>query len=112
MVYTEDNRICMKRGDYGIPIPIRVKPHCADCGGSLLDEDTVLFEVTKGEKVFVCRRKSWEEIKADNGVFTLELTEEESQGMCPGVYAWRLIWLREAGLQNCLMRSILEVVTV
>lgn len=100
----------MNRGDYGIPVPILVKPHCASCDGAFLDDDTILLEVTKGGKVFVCRRETWGDIQAHNCCLTLELTQEESKGMALGVYSWRLLWLREGNLQNCLIRDLLEVV--
>lgn len=100
----------MTRGDYGVPVPIRVRPHCAACDGSFLDDDTILLEVTKGGKVFVRRRETWGDIQAHDGFMTLELTQEESQGMALGVYSWRLLWLREGEVQNCLIRALLEVV--
>lgn len=102
--------LTMNRGDYGIPVPILVKSHCAACDDALLDDDAILLEVTKGDKVFVCRRETWGDIQDNGGCMTLELTQEESKAMCLGVYSWRLLWLRDGNLQNCILRALLEVV--
>lgn len=108
--FAKGTKIIMTRGDYGIPLPIKVSAHCAACGDNLLEDDTILLEVTKGDAVYVCRRKTWGDLLACDGVMSLELTQEESDGMGLGVYSWRILWLRENELQMCLIRSLLEVV--
>lgn len=108
--YAKGTHLYLTRGDYGIPLPIRLSAHCASCRESLLDGDVILLEISKGDTVYVSRQKTWEDLRLADGVMTLELTQKESQGMELGLYTWQVFWLRGQELRCRLLRSFLEVV--
>ncbi len=108
--YAKGTHLHLTKGDYGIPLPIRISSHCASCQDSLLDGDEILLEISKGNRVYVRRRKAWEDLRLADGVMVLELTQEESESLEPGLYTWQVYWIRGQELRCRLLRSFLEVV--
>ncbi len=105
----DGTKLIMTRGDYGIPVPIRVKQHCERCRDNLLDEDQIILQVYRGPCVKVERSITWSELRANEGVMELSLTEAESASLLLGVYYWRVVWYRPDEICNTLFRSVLEV---
>ncbi len=108
--YAKGTHLHLTRGDYGIPLPIQITSHCASCRDSLLDGDEILLEISKGDRVYVSRRKAWEDLRLNDGVMVLELTQAESESLELGLYTWQIYWLRGQEIRCRLLRSLLEVV--
>lgn len=95
--------ISMNRGDYGVPLPFRVKEHCEACGDLLDRSDIIRLEITKGGAVLVRKDTEYGAVEDAVGEFSVCLTEEESDKLGLGRYRWRLFLLREGKYQNTLI---------
>lgn len=109
MFYAKGLQIFLTEGDFGILLPIQVKTTCERCASTIADTDVLQLEVCKGDQIYVTRELPWAQVKDAEGLFTLELTQQESKQLAQGVYVWRLKLLREGEFCNTLLRSTLEV---
>lgn len=101
MVKTEGRLVKMNAGDFGVPIPIKVTACCC-CADDLLNSDELVLTITLAGRVMVRRTKTWEEIREDDGSFSVELTEEESRALPVGLYTWRIRLARGGELLNTI----------
>lgn len=103
MICSDGNTVRMTRGDFGIPLPIRVTECCVDCVDGLLDEDVLRVTVARGDMVYVTREKAFGALQGDSGTWVLTLTEDEAKAMPPGRYRWSVALLRAGVLRNTLL---------
>lgn len=109
MFYAKGMQLFLTKGDFGVLLPIQVKTTCESCASTIQGTDVLQLEVCKGDQVCVIRELPWAQVQAAEGIFVLELTQQESEQLEVGVYVWRLKLRREGEFQNTLLRSTLEV---
>lgn len=107
---SDNGRLRMTRGDYGVPLRLHVIEHCRDCGDELEPDDRIRAEILREGRVLFAREASREDLEADDGVMELYLTAEEAVDMPLGLYAFRVLLLREGTVRNTLLASIVEVI--
>lgn len=114
-MYSFGTDIYISQGDFGAPLPFRLREHCEQCGSTLMSSDTVSLEISLGDVVLVSRVITWGTLATTDGVFNLSLTEEESLSLPVGLYTWSLRLLRFGSTRktllsrNTLLSGILEV---
>lgn len=107
---SDNGRLRMTRGDYGVPLQLCVMERCRACGDELEPDDRIRAEILREGRALSAWEVAWEELKADGGVMELYLTAEEAAQMPLGFYAFRVLLLREGTVRNTLFASIVEVV--
>lgn len=110
MPEAEGMRLRLTKGDFGVPLPICLTPHCKVCGEELVDTDVVRLTVERGGIALVTQETTWGTIQAADGYCTFALTADEAQLLDWGLYTWRICLLRDGELRNTLVTDTLEVV--
>lgn len=112
------NWLVMTQGDYGVVLPVRVRPQCdgdgecqtcETCDVGLLDDDKIQLEITKGGATLVERFELWNIAKANGGVVPLELTKAEAEALKPGLYTLRVRLISDGAIRNTRLCTTLEV---
>lgn len=110
MLGTFGTRLIMTRGDFGAPLSIHLQAHCAACAEELYPTDAFEVRIEHGGEAFVTRRTTWKAVQAEDGYYTLLLTEAEAKLLDVGLYTWRVILIRDGELRDTLVTDTLEVV--
>ncbi len=121
MFRREGNKLVMTCGDYGVVLPVLVRPKCEGnserrecqtcetCVAGLLDDDVILLEITKDETTLLKRAEEWSIVKAAGGVVLLELTQAEAEALKPGLYTLRVRLISDGAICNTRLCTTLEV---
>lgn len=100
----------MTRGDYGVPLTLHVIEHCEECGEDLEPDDSVCATLLRSGQEIFSRKSSIKEVKENEGLIELYFTKEEAAAIDLGLYAFRVLLLRDGEVHNTLLTTILEVV--
>lgn len=103
MFHYDGSTVRMTRGDYGVPLPIRVREACADCADGLMENDELRFIVARGAGEFLWRKTTLCEVETNSGIWPVTLTKDEADAMPPGRYRWSIALLRDGVLRNTLL---------
>lgn len=109
MFSRDGNRLVLTRGDYGVVLPVRLKPACEDCACDILETDKIAVEITRDGETLTKQTTPWSDVEANCGVLNVALTKEESEALDVGLYTWQVLLIRAGEVRNTLMRTVLEV---
>lgn len=105
-----NGRLRMTRGDYGVPLTLHVIEHCKECGEDLEPDDRICAALLRSGREVFSRKSSIEEVEGNDGLMELYFSKEEAAAINLGLYAFRVLLLRDGEVHNTLLTTILEVV--
>lgn len=98
------NNIAMTVGDYGLSLPVKINGTTLTTG-----TDTVRLTVKNNHAATEALKQEYSVF--DDNTFSIVLTEEESERLKPGEYAYSLDWYRDGVFMcNIVPKAVFRVV--